>query len=298
MMSDIRAQSAAGMTEVMEALRSGAQGGINNNYIINADGITREIWWNTWEGQRSLPPGYPLVSEARPGTFFGLWFCGSRQERVRPYYLVDETEWSKQDSYKFSKAKQVMKYFAGLIKDIKDKDEVSEDVKQSCATILTTFSSTKEMEEDRSHTKLYDAVSKFLLRNPTKEEPLFQALYNITLSELQVSKKDAGAIKAITTLYKKISLKRKTDTGGLRGSGDRQHNPSSRRGQKLLFSTSNKRPRLFLCGCNQRDNCVGLRMHAGYNEKEKCTSCNKDCWGICVSENGVCRGCASLANID
>ena len=84
-------------------------------------------------------------------------------------------------------------------------------------------------------------ISKFLLRNPTKEEPLFQALYNITLSELQVSKKDAGAIKAITTLYKKISLKRKTDTGGLRGSGDRQHNQSSRRGQKLLFNTSNKR---------------------------------------------------------
>jgi hypothetical protein len=39
-------------------------------------------------------------------------------------------------------------------------------------------------------------------------------------------------------------------------------------------------------------------MHAGYNEKEKCTSCNKDCWGICVSENGVCRGCANLADID
>ena len=301
MMSDLAAQSATATTGMMEAIRSGVQGGNNNNnIIINENGIARERWWSTWEGQRSIPPGYKLVTEPRPGIFFGLWFCGSRQDLVRPYCFVQDSEWDeKKDQYVFSKAKQVMKYFATLIKGDKlQRDpDVSQDVKQSCNIILSSFRSTQEVEDDKNHTKLFKSMSDFLLGNPLKEESLYQALYSTALCELQIDVREAAAIKSITTLYKKISAKRQRDTGRLRKESSRRPNQNSRKGQKPLFAS--KRPRALTCGCNRGVECSGLRMPSGYSEREVCTKCSIECWAICVDENEVCHGCKSgLDDID
>jgi hypothetical protein len=237
------------------------------------------------------------------GQFFTLWFCGNKDLKIRPYYMLSGTDWyHKNDKHTFSKGKTVMEYFLQRMRTDEFIEKASDKVKGICSRI-SELQRNPEYQEPASK-----AVSKIITEKYRRVKELFDGLHKDLLVQLYEEDGNHQQL-CVTTVLRRLNNYRKKDGNRRKISIGRTVGVKQKRPLYNTYITDDivNNNNDNNDDSDDEDNVIADHCCCGRNQAfhrsmthldmdHVCGQCKNNCYGLCT-EDYICYKCHQINGI-